>query len=1146
MTRPFNTIRLMIEIIAAIALAETAIMFLLPFVAPGVSETVEAFLDAAMLAMLAGPVILWRVRLAVRHSQAAVDFRFGVAPGKTIVLTAMVGALGLAFTGLAVFGAYTGVRREARAHYEQLVERLVTEVRDRANRVVYGLKGARGVYAASKTVERGEFAAYVDSRDLSAEFPGAIGIGFIQRVMREDVDEFVAAERADDAPDFRITTVASHRSPDDGQESAAPPSPDLYVIKHIYPMAPNRAAWGLDIGSEAVRREAAERAVRTGEPTISGRITLVQDDNQQTGFLYYVPVYRNGTNPTTAAQREATLVGLVYAPIILETALADVFESVDSELDFEIYDGTQLTKAAMLFDCDGHLRRRAGATHTSVARERIFNKVNRITVGGRTWSVATSTTPAFASTVDHSRPAYIGMGGSLLTILLSGFAFSIMTARTRAVELAQGMTNDLATAKAAAESALRETMAFRTTLDQHSIISATDLEGRIIDVNPVFCAISGYGREELLGQDHRILDSGAHSPAFWQELWQSLLDGKSWRGEICGRSKDGALFWVDAIIAPFKDADGRIERFVSISHDITERKRSEESLRRATDRLALAVRAGGVGIWDYDVVNNRLVWDDQMYRLYGISPDQFDGVYEAWCAGVHPEDRQRGDEEIRNALAGTKEFDTEFRVVWPDGTIRNIRAIASVHRDATGRPLHLIGTNWDITAQKEAEARTLESNRSLEEATVRANNLAIEASFLTAEAKRANAAKSEFLANMSHEIRTPMTAILGYSELIAENCDRASSDCEVDLRDSIDTIMRHGQHLLRIINDILDLSKIEAEKMSVERIPVSLFEVVADVSAMMRVRAESKKLEFESRLVAPIPETIHTDPVRLRQILINLLGNAIKFTDAGYVKLVSRLSDDGDTPSIQFDVMDSGIGMTADQAERIFNPFTQADATTTRQFGGTGLGLTISRRLAQLLGGDVQLLSTQVGVGTTYRVTIAAGQLADVRMIDHELDSAAVDAGANSPTAGAGLADHAQSLSGARVLLAEDGPDNQRLIALHLRRAGAFVDVADNGRIAMEMIDRAEDDGQPYDMLLTDMQMPEMDGYMLARTLRLRGSTLPIIALTANAMTEDHDRCIESGCDDYASKPIDKVSLLAKCATWIGRIGGKTMAQSAD
>jgi PAS domain S-box-containing protein len=422
--------------------------------------------------------------------------------------------------------------------------------------------------------------------------------------------------------------------------------------------------------------------------------------------------------------------------------------------------------------------------------------------------------------------------------------------------------------------------------------------------------------------------------------------------------------------------------------------------------------------------------------------------------------------------------------------------------------------SWrDITDRKRAEAELLETNRRLAEATGRANAMA-------AQAETANVAKSEFLANMSHEIRTPMTAILGFADMLLEYEDTGAAPA--GQLEAINTIKSNGEHLLRIINDILDLSKIEAGKMTVERITCAPCDIVADATSLIGVRARAKGLPLNVAYESPIPETILTDPVRLRQILVNLLANAVKFTECGAVSLTAHLLDNGDDPRLQFDITDTGIGMTAEQAARVFQPFTQADAATTRRFGGTGLGLTISRRLARMLGGDVVLVQTQSGVGTHFRLTVATGPLAGVRTLANPASATTLGHDSRSKPD----SPPARRLDGARILLAEDGPDNQRLIAHVLRKAGALVTVVENGNLACDAALRARDAGTPFRAVLMDMQMPVMDGYEATRLLRRAGYSGAIIALTAHAMAEDREKCVRAGCDDYASKPIDRSSLV--------------------
>ena len=405
------------------------------------------------------------------------------------------------------------------------------------------------------------------------------------------------------------------------------------------------------------------------------------------------------------------------------------------------------------------------------------------------------------------------------------------------------------------------------------------------------------------------------------------------------------------------------------------------------------------------------------------------------------------------------------------------------------------------------------------------------------EAELANLAKSEFLANMSHEIRTPMTAILGFTENLL-----GSDYSESDRLDALLAVRRNGEHLLELINDILDLSKIEASKMTVERIETPLAKLLLDVVSMMRPRAADKGVAMRTIARNPIPDRIMSDPTRLRQILINLIGNAAKFTEAGEIEIRLTTIDARGARRLRFEIEDSGPGMTAEQAAALFRPFGQADSSITRKHGGTGLGLTICRRLAELMDGEVRLDYSEPGKGSRFVVELPLIEAPGAIL----LEDFTIDSASRSGSAAREPEQSAPSLTG-RILLAEDGVDNQRLITFHLKKAGAEVDIADNGRIALEMIDAADERGNAYDLLITDMQMPEMDGYALATELRARGCTMPIVALTAHAMASDRQKCLDAGCDDYASKPLDRFALISTCAQWleIGTSSHPTGSRSA-
>ena len=386
------------------------------------------------------------------------------------------------------------------------------------------------------------------------------------------------------------------------------------------------------------------------------------------------------------------------------------------------------------------------------------------------------------------------------------------------------------------------------------------------------------------------------------------------------------------------------------------------------------------------------------------------------------------------------------------------------------------------------------------------------------EAEQASMAKSEFLANMSHEIRTPMTAILGFADTIREtgNIELAPKE----RLEAIDTIKRNGVHLLSIINDILDISKIEAGKLEVESIVCNPIQIVSEVQSLMQVRAKAKSITLNTDFQCPLPATITSDPTRLRQILINIVGNAIKFTEIGSVTIRTSLEQQNtENPIMRFDIIDTGIGLTKSQAAKLFDAFTQADSTTTRKFGGTGLGLNISKRLAKMLGGDITIDST-LGEGSTFSISINTGSLKGIELLNDP--SRAVRNEIEKKT---------KKTPGEKIksniLLAEDGPDNQILISFVLRKAGATVTIVENGKLAINAALEAQTNGHPFDLIFMDMQMPVMGGYEATSELRKAGYTRPIVALTAHAMENDRAKCIDAGCDDYTTKPIDREKLIA-------------------
>ncbi len=422
-----------------------------------------------------------------------------------------------------------------------------------------------------------------------------------------------------------------------------------------------------------------------------------------------------------------------------------------------------------------------------------------------------------------------------------------------------------------------------------------------------------------------------------------------------------------------------------------------------------------------------------------------------------------------------------------------------------------------MVAHAELENRVLERTKQLteeitqrqqtQEALVRAKEAA----------EAASRAKSEFLANMSHEIRTPLNAILGFTDLLRRGAARNAEE----FKSFADTVHNSGQHLLGLLNDILDLSKIEAGQMQVESIACSPYQVVAEVVSIMRARAGEKGLILDYNWTGPVPATIQTDPARLRQLLLNVVGNAVKFTEQGGVQVVAKLLADQPAPQLQIQVIDTGIGIEREKLARIFDPFCQADTSVTRRFGGTGLGLAICRRIAEALGGDVQVES-EADVGSTFTILVATGPLTNVTIMDRP-------SGDVLPEAASKTVGQQKSLAGARILVVDDGDTNRRLIQVLLERAGAVVVQGENGQEAINFAL-----GQPFDLVFMDMQMPVVDGYTATTRLRQAGITTPVVALTAHAMKGDEEKCRAAGCSDYLTKPIDRDRLLAVAVACVG------------
>ncbi len=617
-------------------------------------------------------------------------------------------------------------------------------------------------------------------------------------------------------------------------------------------------------------------------------------------------------------------------------------------------------------------------------------------------------------------------------------------------------------------------------LDQHAIVSITDLSGVITYANDRFCQISGYSRDELVGANHRIVNSGRHPAAVFEAMWQRLTQGQVWHGEVCNRSKQGSHYWVDATIIPLKGSDGLPEQYIAIRTDISERKAIEAKLEEQLHFVEVLLEATPTAIYLKDRAGRYLRFNKAFEQLFGIARSEWIGktVFDL-VPGQAAEAMHAKDQELFDSGA-VQTYEASF-TNRTSGEAHDGLYWKAVLSNAEGEITGLVGTILDITERKRFE-------QALRDAKLRA--------------EAASQAKSDFLANMSHEIRTPMNGVIGMTDLAL---DTALNPVQ---HEYLSIVKNSAQTLMVILNDILDFSKIEAGKLNIETIEFPLAKTISETLQSISARAEKKALTLHCELQDGLPDHVLGDPVRIRQILTNLCDNAIKFTAQGSVRVgVNGKALTPDTYELHFSVRDSGIGIATDKQQGIFEAFTQADSSTTREFGGTGLGLTICARLVQLMGGSIWVES-EPGHGSTFHFKLPVQPVSTLAKA--------------APSAPSRLAENPPGL---KILLVEDHPVNQKLALTLLRKWGHEVSLATNGQEAVDMFPSAA-----WDLVLMDMQMPVMGGLEATRLIRAAeplAQRTPIIAMTANAMEVDRQACLDAGMDEHLAKPFNAPALQA-------------------
>lgn len=632
-------------------------------------------------------------------------------------------------------------------------------------------------------------------------------------------------------------------------------------------------------------------------------------------------------------------------------------------------------------------------------------------------------------------------------------------------------------------------------------------QSRFVNVNRAFLQTLGYSADQVIGKTAAELQLFVDPQGQKQISARLTSFGRIENVQLQVRAADGTLLhglFSGEII------DNQSEQvFLTVMVDITQQQRALEHLRESREQFQLAVSGSRDGIWDWNLRTNELYLSPRWKELLGYRDSELVNTFETFVENIHPDDRSGVLKYAQEYLEGkVQQYQIEFRMIHKNGSTVWIMARGEAVRDAEGRAYRMAGSHTDITARKEAEQSIVDARRHAEEASL---------------------AKSRFLANMSHEIRTPLNGIIGFTGLLRETgLDRQQQEYS-----EIVNLSAHS--LLQLVNDILDFSKIEAGRMELAPEPVNLADLGEEAVALVRYPADKKKLQLRFEPDANLSNSYRADPVRLRQVVSNLLSNAVKFTETGSVRLfISKTADtvhNGDR--IRFAVVDSGIGVSSEQAEHIFDSFAQADPTTTRKYGGTGLGLAISNRLLQMMNSRLQLESTP-GKGSKF-------------FFDLELHPAEQSDNSGTGTSGSELPVLTKGCY--KVLIAEDEAINLKLAKILIGRnlPEAEIISAGNGREAVELFEQNNPD-----IILMDIQMPEWDGYRAATEIRKleenRKSRIPIIALTAGTVKGEADRCREAGMDDYLSKPVSEFMLKQRLAVWLKDVtpSGSGFEQSAD
>lgn len=987
---------------------------------------------------------------------------------------------------LTAYFLHTSSEQQIEQRFLYRAEQERTKIIARMQAYVQNLRGGAALFNAGTWVSRDEWHDYVSHLQLDKTLPGILGTGFAKMIPAVHRGAHEQEVRGEGFPDYAIH-----------------PNGERQIYSSIIYLEPftgrNLRAFGYDMYSEPVRREAMDRARDRGEPALSGKVTLVQENEQdvQPGFLIYVPVYQRTLASETIEQRRTALLGFTYSPFRASDLFHSIVESSNKDVELELYDG-EIKADNLLFDshADG-----PGIRHGR------WSATLPIEFAGRTWTAHFRSRPEFDQVTAPTLPLSAGLGGTVLA--LTAFLWLL---RKQRFDEAQARH---------AQRAQEDEARLRTLIDAiPDAICLKDGTGRWTEANAFMRQILSLRGDDYRGktsaelaQDNparrALLDQIDGDEQIWKKAqnphgeWQIKLDGEH-------------THTFDVVKAPLFNQDGSPLALVTVGRDISERVAAEHALHLADQRFRALVEQSLVGVYIIQGKFFRYV-NPQFARIFGYD-DPAQIIDQVPVSNlVIPEDRPKVAENIRRRLSG--EIDAihyEARGARKDGSVVDFEVFGS-SIEYQQQPA-VIGVLLDISERKQSEAELTRYRLHLEnEIVTRTADLLVAKEV----AEAANRAKSTFLANMSHELRTPMNAVIGMTHLLSRDITDPGQ------RAKLTSISDAGNHLLELLNDVLDVSKIDADRMTLEQIPVEIGPLLERIQRLNSQPLSAKHLSWQQNIPEEVSKlTLLGDPVRLQQILLNLTGNAVKFTDQGSITLNASIKNETDgRVALNIAVSDTGIGIPPEALKRIFLPFEQADGSITRRHGGTGLGLTIVRQLARLMDGDISVQS-KVGKGSTFTLSIRLPRApAPCASEDNE----------NQPSLEEALAILKVCHSHKRLLLVEDDPVNQQVaLAMLCNLAGLQVDLAPDGEAAVSMASQ-----RTYDLILMDLQLPKLDGLAATRCIRVLPAYehTPIIAMTANAFDEDRENCKQAGLNDFIAKPVRPESLYVTLAHWLESLG---------